>query len=125
VRAVPDASLFCFFEVLIGDDMTCVLREFLQIYARAQRKFWYIPIMKSDTIKGILGGAKPTLNFYTSDGRIVYVDHPESVIVGEQLVAIGSGADGSSGVVRDIILLSPDHIVRIEPTKRKPLRRLA
>ena len=67
---------------------------------------------------------KPPLNFYTSDGRVVYVDHPESVLVSEHLVAIGSGANGATGVVRQIILLSPDHIVRIEPTKRRPLRRV-
>ena len=81
--------------------------------------------MKSDTIRQVMSATKPPLNFYTSDGRIVYVDHPESVLVSEQLIAVGSGANGTSGVVKEIILLSPDHIVRIEPTKRKPLRRVA
>jgi hypothetical protein len=81
--------------------------------------------MKSDTIRQVMSATKPPLNFYASDGRIVYVDHPESVLVSEQLIAVGSGANGTSGVVKEIILLSPDHIVRIEPTKRKPLRRVA
>ena len=81
--------------------------------------------MKSDTIHQIISATKPPLNLYTSDGRIVYVDHPESVIVSEQLVAIGSGANGGSGVVKDIILLSPDHIVRVERTRRRPLRGVA
>ncbi len=64
----------------------------------------------------------PPLNLYTSDGRIVYVDHPESVIVSPSLVAIGSGANGTSPLAKEIIFLSPDHIVRIEPTKPRPLR---
>ena len=81
--------------------------------------------MKPHTIRQVIASTKPPLNFYTSDGRIVYVDHPESIIVGEQLVAIGSGADAATGVVKEIILLDPDHIVRIEPTRRKPLRRVA
>ena len=81
--------------------------------------------MKSDTVRQVLSATKPPLNFYTSDGRVIYVDHPESVLVSEQLIAIGSGANGVSGVVKEIILLSPEHIVRIEPTKRKPMRRLA
>jgi hypothetical protein len=81
--------------------------------------------MRADTIRQGMSNTKPPLNFYTSDERIVYVDHPESILVSEQLVAIGSGVNGGSGVVKEIILISPDHIVRIEPTRRKPLRRVA
>jgi hypothetical protein len=81
--------------------------------------------MKSDTIRQVMSSTKPPLNFYTSDGRVIYVDHPESVLVSEHLIAIGSGANGASGVVKEIILLSPDHVVRIERTKRRTLRRLA
>jgi len=81
--------------------------------------------MKPDTVRQVLASTKPPLNFYASDGRVIYIDHPESVLVSEQLIAIGSGANGTSVVPKDIILLSPDHIVRIEPTKRRPLRKLA
>ena len=80
-------------------------------------------VVKADTIRQIMSATRPPLNFFTSDGRVVYVDHPESVLVSENLIAIGSGANGR--IVRQIILLSPDHVVRIEPTKRKPLRRVA
>ena len=79
--------------------------------------------MKSDAIRQVISATKPPFSFYASDGRIVYVDHPELVIVSEHLIAIGSGANGASGVVKEIVLLSPDHIVRIEPTKRKALTR--
>ena len=72
-----------------------------------------------------MAATKPSPNFYTSDGRVVYVDHPEAVLVSDQLIAIGSGANGTSNVVKEIILLSPDHVVRIEPTKRRPLGRVA
>ncbi len=81
--------------------------------------------MKSDIIRQVISATQPPLTFYTSDDRVVYVDHPESVIVGEQLIAIGSGADAATGVAKDIILLAPNHVVRIEPTRRRPLRRVA
>jgi len=81
-------------------------------------------VMNPETIRQVISATKPPLNFYTSDGRIVYVGHPESVIVSNQLLAIGSGTNGGSTVVKQIILISPDHVVRIEPTKRKPLRRV-
>jgi len=81
--------------------------------------------MNANTIHQVITQTKPPFNFYTSDGRIVYVDHPESVIVSPSLIAIGSGANGTVAVAKEIILLSPDHIVRIERTKRKPLRRIA
>lgn len=81
--------------------------------------------MKSETIRQVMASAKPPLHFFTSDGRVVYLDHPDSVILSEHLIAIGSGADAGSGLAKEIILLSPDHVVRIEPTKRKPLRKTA
>ena len=81
--------------------------------------------MKADTIRQIVNTTKPPLNFYSSDGRIVYVDHPESVLISDQLVAVGHGADAPGGVVKEIILLAPDHIVRIERTRRQPLRKVA
>jgi hypothetical protein len=80
--------------------------------------------MNAETIRQLMSATKPPLNFYTSDGRIVYVDHPESVLLSPQLVAIGSGANGLSGLVKEINLLSPGHVVRIEPTTRKPLRKV-
>ena len=81
--------------------------------------------MKTEIIRQTIFDLKPPMNFYTSDGRVIYIDHPESVLITEALVAIGSGVDAGTGVARDIVLLAPDHIVRIEPTKRKPLRKVA
>ncbi|MBI4663569.1 MAG: hypothetical protein HY735_32610 [Verrucomicrobia bacterium] len=81
--------------------------------------------MKADTIRQHLNTTKAPLNFYASDGRIVYVDHPESVLISDHLVAIGSGADAPGLLVKEIILLAPDHIVRIGRTRRKPLRKVA
>jgi hypothetical protein len=80
--------------------------------------------MKATAIRKLVSEMKPPMTFYTSDGRLVYVDHPEAVLVHEQVVAIGSGVNGGNRVVKDIIFLSPDHIVRIEPAKRRPLRPL-
>jgi hypothetical protein len=82
-------------------------------------------VMKADVIRQLLDSTKPPLEFFTSDGRTIYVDHPESVLVSENLVAIGSGAGGTSVVIKEIILISPDHVVRVEPTKRRALRRVA
>jgi hypothetical protein len=81
--------------------------------------------VKADVIRQVLSTTKPPLNFFTSDGRIVYMDHPESVLISEYLIAIGSGAERSNRMTKEIVLLSPDHIVRIEPTKRRPLRQVA
>jgi len=80
--------------------------------------------MKSETIHQVLNSTKPPLNFYTSDGRVIYVDHPELVLITEPLIAIGSGAD-ETGIGKQITLLDPDHIVRIDRTKRKSLHRAA
>ncbi len=81
--------------------------------------------MKTEMIRQTMFDLKPPMNFYTSDGRVIYIDHPESVLITEALIAIGSGVDAGTGVAKDIVLLAPDHIVRIEPTKRKPLRKVA
>ncbi len=81
--------------------------------------------MKSDIIRQVMAATKPPFNFFTSDGKVVYVDHPEAILVSADLVAIGAGPGSSTGVVKEIILLSPDHVVRIERTERKPLRRAA
>ncbi len=75
-------------------------------------------------MRQILGSTKPPLSFYSSDGRILYVDHPEQVIVSEGLIAIGSAMD-ENGALKEIVLLNPDHINRIERTKRKALPRAA
>ncbi len=81
--------------------------------------------MKTEMIRQTIFALKPPMNFYTSDGRVVYIDHPESIIISEALVAVGAGVDAGTGVARDIVLLAPDHILRIEPTRRRPLRKVA
>jgi hypothetical protein len=79
--------------------------------------------MKSEIIRQVISATKPPFQFYTSDGKQVYVDHPELIIISQDLIAIGAGADEASGVAKGIVLLSPDHIVRVEPTKRRALNR--
>ena len=81
--------------------------------------------MKTEIIRQTIFALKPPMNFYTSDGRVVYIDHPESVIISEALVAVGAGVDPGTGLASGIVLLAPDHFVRIEPTRRKPLRKVA
>lgn len=81
--------------------------------------------MKADVIQQVLSATNPPLDFYTSDGKVLYVDHPESVLVSNNLIAIGAGVNGTSGVMKEIVLVSPDHVVRIEPTKRRALRQVA
>ncbi len=81
--------------------------------------------MTAGTIRQIISATPPPINVYTSDRRVIYVDHPESVIVSDEMIAIGSGVNGGSGVVKDIILLANNHIVRVERMRRKALRRTA
>jgi hypothetical protein len=81
--------------------------------------------MKTEMIRQTIFALKPPMNFHTSDGRVIYIDHPESVVISQALVAVGAGVDAGTGLARDIVLLAPDHIVRIEPARRKPLREVA
>jgi hypothetical protein len=81
--------------------------------------------MKADVIRQLLAATKPPVEFFTSDGRTIYIDHPESVLISENLVAVGSGVSGRGALTKEIILISPDHVVRIEPTRRRALRKVA
>jgi hypothetical protein len=65
--------------------------------------------MKMGMIRQSIAANKPPLNIYTTDGRIIYIDHPESAIVTDDLVAIGACLDGETDVFKNIVLLSPDH----------------
>jgi len=76
--------------------------------------------MKATAIRRAIAATRPPMNFYTSDGKVIYVDHPESVLVEEGLIAIDPGGNGTGRVAKELILLSPNHVVRIERTKRKP-----
>ena len=53
--------------------------------------------MKTEMIRQTMFDLKPPMNFYTSDGRVIYIDHPESVLITEALIAIGSGVDAGTG----------------------------
>ncbi len=77
--------------------------------------------MKAKALRKIFAGTQSPLSLHTSDGKQLYVDNPERVLVSEDLIAIGCGCDPVFGMVREIILLCPDHIVRAEPTKRRAL----
>jgi len=75
--------------------------------------------MKADVLRKAIAGLKSAVTVHTSDGKQVYVDNIEQVLVSEDIIAIGCGWDSVSGLVREIVLLSPDHVVRVEPTKRR------
>jgi hypothetical protein len=81
--------------------------------------------MNATIIRRVMSRTKPPMNIYTSDGNVVYVDHPEAVLVSEAVIAIDPGTNGTGGVAKELIFLSPDHVVRLEHTKRKPLRKIA
>jgi hypothetical protein len=81
--------------------------------------------MKAATIRSLLRRTKPPLNLFTSDGEVVYVDHPEAVLVSAAVIAVDPGARVRNGVSPGLVFINPDHLVRIQHTKRKPLRRLA
>jgi hypothetical protein len=79
--------------------------------------------MKTAKIRQSVAANPGPLNVDTTDGRIIHLDHPESAIVTDALLAIGSCLDGETGIFKDIVLISHDHVVRIEPAKRKPMRK--
>jgi len=78
--------------------------------------------MNIQDIRKMLARIRPPFNFHTSDGRVIYVDHPESVFLTRQTLAIVQGTDPLSGIAEDFELVSTDHVVRIARTHRKPMR---
>ncbi|MBM3834691.1 MAG: hypothetical protein FJ403_15755 [Verrucomicrobia bacterium] len=81
--------------------------------------------MNLHTIREIINTTKLPVNVYAPDGRNIYLNDPESILITAELVTIGSGTETPRGVPKEATLLASDHIVRIERTRCRPLRKVA
>jgi hypothetical protein len=64
-----------------------------------------------------------TCHVLVSDGRSIYVDNPETVILSDTVLVIGKHAQGR--MVKELSIVALAHITGIEPTKPRPLRKVA
>ena len=62
-------------------------------------------------------------NVLVSDGRRIYVDNPETVLVSDTVLVIGTHAQGR--MVKELAIVAVSHVTGIEPAKPRPLRKVA
>ncbi len=62
-------------------------------------------------------------NVLVSDGRCLYVDNPETVLLSDTVLVIGMHAQGR--MVKELAIVALAHITGIEPAKPRPLRKVA
>ena len=78
--------------------------------------------MTKEDIAQALNNIRPC-NVLVSDGRCIYVDNPETVLVSDTVLVIGKHAQGR--MVKELAIVAVSHITGIEPTKPRPLRKVA
>jgi len=62
-------------------------------------------------------------NILLSDGRCVYVDSPETLLLSDTVLVVGKHAQGR--IVKELAIIALDHITGIEPAKPRPLGKVA
>ena len=78
--------------------------------------------MKKEEVNQALNNIRPC-TVHVSDGRSIYVDNPETVLLSDTVLVIGIHAQGR--IVRDLAIVAIAHITSIDPAKPRPLRRVA
>jgi hypothetical protein len=78
--------------------------------------------MTKRTIAKALNNIRPC-NVLVSDGRCIYVDNPETVLVSDTILVIGKHAQGR--MVKELAIVAVSHVTGIEPTTPRPLRKVA
>ncbi len=78
--------------------------------------------MNKNDVNQALSNIRPC-TVLVSDGRSIYVDNPETVILSDSVLVIGRHAQGR--VVKDLAIIALNHITGIEPAKPRPLRKVA
>lgn len=78
--------------------------------------------MTKDDIHQALTNIRPC-NVLVSDGRCIYVDNPETVLVSDTVLVIGKHAQGR--MVKELAIVAVNHVTGIEPAKPRPLRKVA
>jgi hypothetical protein len=78
--------------------------------------------MNKHGVNQALNNIRPC-NVLVSDGRCLYVDSPENVLLSDTALVIGMNAQGR--VVKELAIVALAHITGIEPAKPRPLRKVA
>ena len=78
--------------------------------------------MTKEDIAQALNNIRPC-NVLVSDGRIIYVDNPETVLVSDTVLVVGKHAQGR--MVKELAIVAVRHVTGIEPAKPRPLRKAA
>ena len=78
--------------------------------------------MTKEDIAQALNNIRPC-NVLVSDGRCIHVDNPETVLLTETVLVIGKHAQGR--IVKELAIVAVNHVTGIEPTKPRPLRKVA
>lgn len=78
--------------------------------------------MTKEDLNQALTNIRPC-NVLVSDGRCLYVDNPETVLLSDSVLVIGMHAQGR--IVRELAIVAINHITGIEPAKPRPLRKVA
>ncbi len=78
--------------------------------------------MNKNDVNQALSNIRPC-TVLVSDGRSIYVDNPETVILSDSVLVIGRHAQGR--VVKDLAIIALNHITGIESAKPRPLRKVA
>ena len=70
--------------------------------------------MNKDDVNQALSNIRPC-TILVSDGRSVYVDNPETVLLSDTVLVVGTHAQGR--IVKELAIIALDHITGIEPAK--------
>lgn len=78
--------------------------------------------MTKQDVNQALSNIRPC-DVLVSDGRRIYVDNPETVLLSDTVLVIGRHAQGR--MVKELSIVALAHITGIEPAKPRPLRKVA
>jgi len=78
--------------------------------------------MNKEGVQEALNNIRPC-QILASDGRRIYIDNAETVILSDSVLVVGKHAQGR--IVKDLAIIALAHITGIEPAKPRPLRNVA
>ena len=78
--------------------------------------------MNKEDVQESLNNIRPC-QILVSDGRRIYIDNPETVILSETVLVVGKHAQGRTA--KDLAIIALAHITGIEPARPRPLRKVA
>jgi len=78
--------------------------------------------MNKNNVNQALSNIRPC-TILVSDGREIYMDNPETVLLSDTVLVVGKHAQGR--MVKELAIVALNHITGIEPAKPRLLRKVA